>query len=650
MVEYMKKYILLGLVFLTFLGRIVYLNYYKGEYYQRLLFSKTNNYVYGSSAPRGRIMDRNGVVLVDNKGIKTIYYTKLKSVKEKDEIEIAYKLASIINIKVDEEALKDFWLILNNHGDDLITDKEWQLYEERKIDEQEIKKLKLDRITEEELNNLSALDKKSATIYKLMNKGYSYDRKEIVRNISDEEYTMVMEENIPGITSGITFERVYNYGDTLKDIFGKVGPIKEEEKDEYLKKGYALNDIVGLSYLELYYEDYLKGEKDLYKVNDDNTLTLVQSGKQGNDLVLSIDINVQLELERLIKENIVKAKVRKYTDYFSEAYSIVGHPLTGEIIALAGQKLVSDYHNPLFQNVNTNLINTSYTMGSVVKLASLSTGYKYNALKMGEKMVDSCIKLYQVPLKCSYKPLGTLDDLKAIAKSSNYYQFKIALNLTGNNYKYNMELTTNEEDFERYRKMFRSYGLGSLTNIDLPNEEIGIIGSSLASDLYLNLSIGQYDTYTPIELFQYVNTIASTGVRRAPSLMQEIKNNDKVVVQNEHSILNEVDLDNIYLERLKLAMNTATISGTARNYFYGFSNPAGKTGTAETFIDTNNDGVVDTKTNNLAFIGFAPYDNPQYSIIVLTPHLYIDNGTDFTKTFYTKNISYGITKFLFENA
>ena len=50
--------------------------------------------------------------------------------------------------------------------------------------------------------------------------------------------------------------------------------------------------------------------------------------------------------------------------------------------------------------------------------------------------------------------------------------------------------------------------------------------------------------------------------------------------------------------------------------------PAGKTGTSETFIDTNNDGVMDTKTNSLAFVGFAPYDNPEYSIVVLTPNLF----------------------------
>ena len=645
----MKKYLFIILVFIIFLTRIFYINYFKGSEYTKLLATKTNTYIYGESAPRGRILDRNGTVLVDNKGIKTLFYSKLKGITQKEEVKIAYSLARIINIKIDNDTLKSFWLILNNNGDDLIKEDEWQAYNERKLSQNDLKELKLTRITEEDINNLTSLDKKAATIYHLMNKGYSYQKKEIMKYLTDEEYSTIIDCNIKGLTIELTYERVYNYGDTLKDIFGRVGGIPEEEKDDYLKKGYELNDIVGLSYLELYYEDYLKGEKDLYKVNDDNTLTLIKEGHKGNDLVLSIDIKAQLELEKVIKENIVAAKKRKYTNYFSEAYSIVGIPQTGEIVALSGQKLISDYHNPTFQNINTNLINSSFTVGSVVKLASISTGYKYKAVDIGTKVNDACIKLYNVPLKCSYKKLGRIDDLNAISKSSNYYQFRIAINLTGNDYKYNMKLETTKEDFDKYRDVFASYGLGSLTNIDLPNEKTGIIGDNYASDLLLNLSIGQYDTYTPMELFQYVSTVANLGERRAPQLMKEIKDDDKIILKNEYNLLNKIDLEAKYLERLKLGMNLATINGTARNYILGFKNPAGKTGTAENYIDTNNDGIVDTKTNSLSFIGFAPYDNPKYSIIVITPNIYVDNGTDFTKVYYPRYISQGITKFLFEN-
>ena len=641
-----KKISFIIIIFLIIIIRIININIFNKDKYLELLNKKVNNYVYSSSAPRGRILDRNMNVLVDNIGVKTLFYQKLNNTTQKDEIDISYKLANILDIKINDNSLKKFYLLLNNNGKSLITDEEYKLYNERKLSSSDIKKLKYERITEEMIASLSELDRKSATIYDLMNRGYSYDKKEIIKNISDEEYNKIIESNIPGITIELTWDRIYNYGDTLKDIFGTIGNIPEEQKDEYLSKGYELNDIVGLSYLENYYEDYLRGEKDLYKVNSDNTLSLVKEGRKGKDLVLSIDINVQLKLEDIIKENIINAKKRSNTDYFSEAYSIVGDPNTGEIIAMSGQKLVDSKTNE-FKNINTNLINTSYTVGSVVKMGTISTGYKYNIIDIGSTVTDSCIKLYQVPIKCSYKSLGKINDLTAISKSSNYYQFNIAIGLTNQKYKYNMKLDTKIDDFEKFRSMYREYGLGSITDVDLPNETLGIIGKNTSSDLLLNLSIGQYDTYTPIELFQYVNTIASLGKKRKPQLMKEIVD-DNNHIYNDYRVVGEVSLDNKYKERLREAMHLATTSGTARNYINAKYSPAGKTGTSETFIDTNNDGVMDTKTTSIAFVGFAPFDKPKYSIVVMAPNIYVTRDYNYSKVYITRYISKDITNFLFE--
>ena len=645
----MKKYFIIIMIFSILLGRVIYLNIYNKDNYVKKLENKTINYVEGASAPRGRIIDRNGKILVDNTGIKTVFYTKLKDISLKDELNIARKLASIINIPINENSLKNYYLVTHNNGDDLITNEEYEKYKERKLSSEDLKRLKNERIKEEDLNSLSEEEKESATIYDLMNKGYSYQKKLILKGISDEEYSLLIDENIKGITTELTWERLYNYGDTLKDIFGSIGYIPEEEKDEYLKKDYNLEDIVGLSYLEKEYEDYLKGEKDLYKVNRDNTLTKVKEGKKGNDLILSIDIDVQLELEKILRENIINAKKRSNTDYFEESYSIVGSPKTGEIIALSGQKLV-DFKNQVFTNVNTNLINTSYTVGSVVKMATLSTGYKYGVIDIGSSVTDGCIKLYQVPIKCSYKSLGKVNDLTAISRSSNYYQFNIAIGLTNQKYKYNMVLNTSEEDFNKFRDMFQEYGLGNKTGVDLPSEVLGITGSLTSSDLLLNLSIGQYDTYTPMQLFQYVNTLASTGDRRSPKLLKMVKNEDEVVWQNDYPVLNHISLDLKYSERLKEAMHLATTSGTARGYIEATYKPAGKTGTSETFIDTNDDGIMDTKTTSIAFVGFAPYDNPEYSIVVLAPNIYVSREYNYSKVYITRYISKSIMNFLFENA
>lgn len=641
-----KKIILLIVIFIIIFYRITNINVINKNQYLNMLDKKINNYFYSTSSPRGRILDRNGVVLVDNVGVKTVFYKKNNDIKQKEELEIAYALANIIDVKINNDNLKKYWLIINNNGDNLITKDEYKLLNERKIDDNTIINLKYERITEEMVDELSDLDKEAITIYELMNRGYSYDKKEIIRNISDEEYNKIIESNLKGIFIDLTWERKYNYGDVLKDVFGSVGYIPKDNIDEYLKNGYNLNDTIGLSYLEKYYEQYLKGEKDLYKVNNYNTLTKIKDGKKGNDLVLSIDINVQLKLEEIIKKNIINAKKRKNTDYFSEVYSIIGNPNTGEIIAFSGQKLV-DYKNLEFKNVNTNLINTSYTVGSVVKMGTISTGYKNGIIDIGSTVNDGCIKLYQVPIKCSYKRLGRINDLTAISKSSNYYQFNIALGLTGNKYKYNMKLNTNIDDFSKFREVFKSYGLGDYTGIDLPNETLGIIGNNTSSDLLLNLSIGQYDTYTPIELFQYVNTIAASGEKRKPQLMQQIIK-DNEIVNNKYEVIGNVDLDNKYLDRIKEAMHLATTSGTARGYINSKYNPAGKTGTSETFIDTNNDGKMDTKTTSIAFVGFAPYDSPEYSIVVLAPNIYVSKDYNYSKVYITRYISHDIMNFLFE--
>ena len=86
----------------------------------------------------------------------------------------------------------------------------------------------------------------------------------------------------------------------------------------------------------------------------------------------------------------------------------------------------------------------------------------------GAYVNDSCVKLYFVPEKCSFKRLGKVNDLTALANSSNYYQYMIAIKLTGNTYKPNMKLNATIKHFDIYRSMLASFGLGVKTEIDLP--------------------------------------------------------------------------------------------------------------------------------------------------------------------------------------
>lgn len=643
----MKKKVIYGLLIAFFIicsFKLVSILKNK-EYYTKLLDEKTNIYVYGISAPRGRILDCNGKVLVDNIGIKTIYYNKIKGITKSKELEIAGLLANVLSVDeatIDE--LKEYYLINNNDGKYLITDEEYKLFEERKITKEEIDIKKRARITDDMLN-YSSKEKSQAHIYSLMNKGYIYSKKKITSNLTEEEYAKIIESKIPGITGELSWDRIYLYGDTLKNIFGRIGSITKETKEYYLTKGYELTDTVGISYLENVYEDYLRGKKAKYKVGSDYTLTLLEEEQKGNDLILSIDIDMQIKTEEILKDKLILAKKYGNTEYFKDSYALVSDPLTGSIKAISGIRLNDDN---TFSDISLNNINKSYTIGSAVKGATIAVGYKYNLIEPGKYINDSCVKLLFVPKKCSFKKLGKVNDLTALSNSSNYYQYMIAIKLTGNTYTPNMKLNATKEHFKKYREMLSSFGLGVKTGIDLPNEQTGIMGKTIADDLLLNLSIGQYDTYTPIEVLQYINSVA-TGKRIKLSLMQEIKNGEETLLENKSEVLNNVDLDKESLDRIKEGMKLVLSEGTGKFYVPQGLNFAGKTGTSESFLDTNNDEIVDTATISSTFTGFYPADNPKFSIVVITPNVSHKNGKTDAFYFGASKITKELVTFLSNN-
>ncbi len=634
--------------------RIYYLNGIDKDYYTKRLENKQNKIITLSSAPRGRILDCNGNILVDNIGVKTIVYTKISGIEVEDELEIANKLADLISLdyKKSIRELKDYYIAKNNEQTkQLITQEEYEALQNRKLNSDDIYNLKLERITDEMLNSLDDKQKLAAHIYSLMNNGYKYEVKTIKAQATEEEYAKVMESNIKGVTGSISWERTYPYDDVLKTIFGSVSSsdegIPKEKKEEYLNKGYSLNDRVGTSYLEEEYEEYLKGTKATYKVNDDNTLTLLTPEKRGNDVILSIDINLQMEVEKILEEKILLAKKQKNTEYYNHAYAIISDPNDGSILAFAGKRL--DENTSFFSNIYTNIITSSYTMGSVVKGASQSVGYQNNLIDTSSSMIDSCVKLYLVPQKCSFKSLGRINDITALKWSSNYYQFITAIKSTGKKYYYNMKLDATLEDFKRYRDTFASFGLGVLTDIDLPQEKPGLQGTKIADDLLLNLAIGQYDTYTPIEIVQYINTIATSGKRISLRLMKKIVDSDNnILLENTGNVLNTVDLSIEYFDRIKEGFRQVIDGGTGAGYTDLSYNPAGKTGTSESFYDSDNDNVVDVKTISMSYAMFAPVDNPKYSLVVISPHVSHTNGKSEYISYINKHISKEVSKILFE--
>lgn len=151
------------------------------ELYVSKVEQLSQNIVTSTSTPRGRIYDRYGRVIVDNKAVKVIYYKKPSGVTTKEEIQVAYKVAEMISLdykKLDEDDLKKFWVLNNSElAKEKITEEEWQLLDERKLTSADIEDLKIKRVTEEELDSFNKTDRLAAYIYYLMNVGYSFDEK-----------------------------------------------------------------------------------------------------------------------------------------------------------------------------------------------------------------------------------------------------------------------------------------------------------------------------------------------------------------------------------------------------------------------------------------------------------------------------------------
>lgn len=658
--------ILIIVIIMIMIANLFYVQIIQNEYYINQVEKLTENTVEGSSAPRGRIYDRNHRLIVDNIPVKVIYYKKPNGVTTEQELALAMKVAEYISVdytKLTDKQLRNYWVLKNpEKADAKITKKERQKVKERKLTSKDIENYKLERVTEEELAQLTDIDREAAYIYALMNTGYSYAEKVIKKEgITDEEYAKISENvaNLNGINTRLDWERSYPYGEVFRTILGSVSTsesgIPYELKNYYLSKGYSLNDRVGTSYLEYQYEDVLKGEKNVYEITNSGEYKLVKEGSRGNDVVLTIDIELQKEVERILTEEVLKAKTEPNTKYYDRSFVVIQNPKTGEILAMAGKQVKQEADGSYKVYDYTPGITTSpVVVGSVVKGASHIVGYNTGALKIGEKRYDTCIKIAATPIKCSWKYLGNLDDITALKYSSNTYQFNTAIKVGKGNYVYDKPLSIDKTAFDIYRNTFAQFGLGVKTGIDLPVESLGYKGKSEVTGHLLDFSIGQYDTYTPVQLSQYIGTLANNGTRVRPYLLKEVYKPEKKPLQNLLSqtspeVLNKVDTKQEYLDRVEEGFKEVmTTNGTGSGFMNLAYKPAGKTGTSQSFVDTGGDGVVDLETITNTFVAYAPYDDPKVTFTVISPDIYYQGAPSSYESTVNKRISQKVTNKYFE--
>ncbi|WP_445490408.1 peptidoglycan D,D-transpeptidase FtsI family protein [Niallia sp. 03133] len=652
-------------VFLLFSALILRLGFVQivyGEDYKREL-EKTEDITVNTSVPRGKIYDSTGKTIVDNKPKNAITYTN-SGAKQEEMIKTARLLSQYIKKdtkKVTDRDKKDFWVM--QHPDEaakLVSSTEKKKLLEKFTDQdeynQQVYQLQLERITEKELQTVTKKDLEVIAIYREFTSGYKLTP-QIVKNkdVSAKELATVSEnlEKLPGVDTTTDWDRMYAFKDTLKSVLGNVSSsdrgLPEEKLDYYEARGYSRNDRVGTSYIEMEYEDVLKGQKEKVRNKTDKSgnitsTEVITEGKRGNDLVLSIDMELQLKVEKIIEEELKKAKQSPGTKLLDRAYVVLMDPHTGEVLSMAGKRLVKDEKTSKTEIQDDALgnITTTYNVGSVVKGATVLAGYKTGAISPGTVQSDEGIKIAGTPLKKSWTYMGNINDLTALQRSSNVYMFRTAIKIGGGQYEFNQPLSISPTAFTTLRNYYAQFGLGVRTGIDLPNEQTGFKGSNTQMPGFLlDLSIGQYDTYSTMQLAQYVSTIANGGSRMEPHIVKEIRDpvsDDKglgpVIETIKPKVLNTIDAKPEWIKRVQqgFKMVAQTPKGTAYTAFGGKTySPAAKTGTAQAFYDgpSRSEYKEPPEVYNLSLISYAPSDNPEVAMAVMVPWAYqgsVDNG------------------------
>ncbi|RFA36399.1 penicillin-binding protein [Virgibacillus dokdonensis] len=639
--------LLFFIVFLMFAGLILQLGVVQilnGEEFQEEI-ERTVKDTTKVPVPRGKIYDSNHQVIVDNKPLYSITYTPPKGVQAEDRLEVAEDLAKYISMDSDgvtERNKKEYWYLKNKKA----ADKRLKKEEAAELDNAEQYNTILDRITEEEISGFSKQELEVIAIKTELDKAYSLTP-QIVKNedVTAEEYAQVSEHlaELPGINATTDWNRDYPFNDTMRSLLGSITSqeqgIPADKKENFLTKGYSRNDRVGKSGLEEYYEDVLRGRKEQIQytttksgdVVDSNT---VVEGRRGKDLVLTMDIDFQEKVDKIVREEL-KTAVQKHpyeNRYLKDALAVAMNPKTGEILAISGQtRDGNDY-----KDATIKTLYDAHRPGSVVKGATVLAGLESGVISPGHTFYDLPIKIKGTPQKGSYNNrLGSVNDITALKKSSNVYMFYIALKMGGENrypFPNNSKASFDPAAWQEMRNYFQQFGLGVSTGIDFPYESIGYEGPGISSaGLLMDQAIGQYDTYTTMQLAQYVSTIANNGYRTKPHFLKEIREPSRSgkqlgsVYRSENTkVLNQIEMKQSYIERVQEGFRQAfqdggTVAmGGTKDY-----KPAGKSGTAQNEI--YEDGELVAETENLSLIGYAPYDDPEIAFAVMVPNVGLGN-------------------------
>ena len=489
----------------------------------------------------------------------------------------------------------------------------------------------------------------------------------IIKTNVPRDVAFIIEEEhleLPGVHVQIEPIRQYPDGPLTAHILGYVGHIPKEEAEEYLSRGYHPNDRVGVAGAELIFEEWLRGVKGRKHIEVDVAGREVRTvGKSvlpqlGHNLILALD----LELQRA-----AGAALRKGMEAVGSESGVViaMNPQTGEMLAMVSlpsyddnlfaggisaedyERLSNDPGRPLFNRA----ISGQYPVGSTFKIVPASAALE-------EKVVDRNTHIFApgvIWVPNQYAPYdldlaqpfycwnenghGSIDIIHAIAHSCDIFFYEVAGGFSG------WYVPGGERigpfhglGIKRLAEYARLFGFGEPTSIDLTGEAVGLVGddrwkrqilgeSWVTGDTY-NMAIGQgFLLATPLQLLNAVAAIANGGTLYRPQVLLEVRDAEAGVVRPfAPQVIRELPISAENLALVQEGMRGAVDWGTAYRARLEGVEVAGKTGTAEFFIDRDDDGQEDRDEDghlpaHAWFTAFAPYQDPEIALVV-----FVDGG------------------------
>lgn len=643
--------VLFGAVVLLFLWQLVSLQILRHEDISSEVVLKTYK-TRPIEMSRGHIYDRNGVLLVSN--------------EKSYNVVIQY---STIDSKDYNTTLLRFIEFCKKHSLELteslpVSETAPYVFDEDYIFDDEKEKLlsefiKLNLLTDEPFftadeqfynylcrrYGVDEMDTTSADIRLLVGIRYDmethsfgyFDNYVLLSDVDEKTRTLVSENlhTMHGIAIVTEDKRYYNHPGLACHILGRTGKLDVSDVEEYVgKKGYSYDEYIGREGVEKAFEDYLHGYNGIEKLEIDKNNNIVskevvQKGKNGYSVNLTIDAEMQRIAEEALAAQIEAARRAGLSDYVSyngedcnEGSVVVMSAKTGEVLVSASfpdydlntfsqdiERLNSDETRPLVNRATQGLYPPGSTFKIATAVAALAEGVVTPTTIINDTGRYTAYEDYQPACWALTKRgygHGWVDLRAAIEESCNYYFYKVA----------------DEMGIDALTKHASLLGLGKKTGIELPESE-GILAGPEYRDSKgllwnpgdtLQAAIGQSDNaFTPIQLCSYMCAIVNGGKRYKATLLDSVSDfyTGETVFENKPEVLSMVDIPASTVDVLKSAMKSVVDEGTASSVFLNYEHEVGgKTGTAQ----------VSSGSDTVLFVGFAPYDDPEIVVSVVVEH------------------------------